>query len=208
MRLHASTGLTEVREARYLLDEVWNDGGVRYCLEQGQWHFAMRTSRFDYDPSITPDFGYQRAFTKPTDWVSTSGIFEDGFTKDPLLEYNDEAGFWFADRDEIFVRYVSDDSNFGTDFAKWPYSFTEYVKAYFAGRIAPKIPNAAAKVQWLLGQPGRHMGYVEHRLMLAKNKDAMALPTRFIQRGTWAHASHDGSNRGRRDGGNSGSLIG
>jgi hypothetical protein len=61
----ARDGLSENREARFLLDLVWNDGGVRYCLEQAQWHFAMRSSRFDYDPAVVPDWGFNRAFTKP-----------------------------------------------------------------------------------------------------------------------------------------------
>jgi hypothetical protein len=84
--------LSENREPRFLLDLVWNDGGVRYCLEQAQWHFAMRSSRFDYDPSIVPEWGFNRAFTKPDDWVSTSGVFQDEFMKTPLTDYADEQG--------------------------------------------------------------------------------------------------------------------
>lgn len=209
LSLNLTTGLTEDREARRLLDLVWNDGGVKYCLEQGQWHFAMRTSRFDYDPSITPQFGYKRAFPKPTDWVATSGVFQDEFMNSPLLDYADEAATWYADVDEIFVRHVSDDANFGLDFAKWPSTFTDYVKAYFASRVVHRIPSAAKKIEWLLGPVGREdKGHLNRVLLVAKNKDSMALPATFPQRGTWARARHAGMNRSFRDGGNTSSLIG
>ena len=64
--------LTEDREPRHLLDHVWDNNGVDACLEQAQWHFAMKTVRLDYDPSVTPEFGYNRAFEKPSDWIITS----------------------------------------------------------------------------------------------------------------------------------------
>ena len=199
--------LTENREVRYLLDEVWNDGGQRYCLEQGQWHFAMRTSRFDYNPSITPSFGFQYGYDKPSDWVTTSGVFSDEYMSSPLIDYADEANQWFADVDEIFVRYVSDDTSYGLDMANWPATFVDFVKAYFASRIVHKVPGAASKVEFLLGPAGRHnKGWVNRTLLIARNKAAMALPTTFPSRGTWAQARHAGVNR--TDGGNPNSLIG
>lgn len=198
--------LTERREPRYLLDLVWNNGGVRFCLEQGQWHFAMRTSRFDYNASVTPAFGFNRAFDKPTDWVNTSGIFQDEFMDTPLTDYADEANQWFASLDQIYVRYVSDDASYGTDYANWPASFQDYVCAYFASKIVQKIPGAAGKVQFLLGPPGREdKGWVNRALLIAKNKAAMALPTTFPTRGTWALARRAG--RRNRDGGSTTSLI-
>jgi hypothetical protein len=36
----------------------------------------------------------------------------------PLTDYADEVAYWFSDLDEIYVRYVSDDANFGMDFAR------------------------------------------------------------------------------------------
>lgn len=208
LRLDTTTGLTERREPRYLLDEVWNDGGVDYCLEQAQWHFAMRTSRFDYNPSITPEFGFSRAFDKPSDWRITSGMFSDEFMQSPLLQYADEAGFWYSDFDELFVKYVSNDDSFGLDLSMWPATFTDYVKAYFAGRIVHRVPSAAEKIVILHGPPGRpDRGLIHQALIVAKNKAAMAVPTTFPSRGTWARARHAGMNRGGRDGGSFTELI-
>ena len=49
--------LTDEAESRHLLDEVWNDGGVNSCLSEGQWRFAMRASRLDFDPAVEPAWG-------------------------------------------------------------------------------------------------------------------------------------------------------
>jgi hypothetical protein len=48
------------------------------------------------------------AFAKPTDWVDTSAVCQDEYFRVPLLQYADEVGYWFADLDEIYVKYVSD----------------------------------------------------------------------------------------------------
>lgn len=200
--------LSENREARHLLDLVWNDGGVRACLEQAQWHFAMRTAEFSYDTSVEPAFGYSRAFDKPDDWVLTSGIFTDEYLNIPLTAYWDEADYWYADHDTIYVRYISDDDAYGMDFAKWPATFTDYVKAYFAGRICHKLPNAEEKIKRLHGTPGTaDKGLIEKFLIIAKNKSAMTGPTTFPQRGTWARARHAGLSRSR-DGGSTTNLTG
>jgi hypothetical protein len=208
--LDLTTGLDEDREARRLLDSVWNDDGVNYCLEQAQWYFAMRSTRLDFNPAVEPAWGYKRAFDKPSDWVLTSGVFENEYLTSPLIQYADEASFWYTDREEIFVKYVSDHADFGNDLARWPATFTDYVKAYFASRIVHKIPNAVSKVEFLLGPTGREdKGHLNYLLLKARNKAAMVEPATFPFRGFWSRARHAGSRRGfGQDGGNTGRLIG
>ena len=193
--------LTENREPRYLLDQVWNNEGVRSCLEMGQWFFAMRTEQVDYDPGIEPTFGYNRAFEKPSDWVATSAVCEDEFFTTPLLSYTDEAGYWYSNIDTIYVKFVSDDNLYGNNLALWPRSFTEFVAAHFASKIAFKIAGAeVAEKMYVLR---------EKMLLIAKNKDAMAdASTRFPARGSWVKARNGGGGTGSNDGGNTGSLIG
>lgn len=58
--------LTENREPRRVLDDVWS-GAVKYCLEQGQWKFAIRTSKLTYSTDVNPVFGYRRAFERPSE---------------------------------------------------------------------------------------------------------------------------------------------
>lgn len=203
------SSLAENREPRILLDHVWNDGGVRYCLEQAQWYFAMRTALLTNDASVSPPFGFQYGFTKPTDWIATSGVFQDEYLRTPLTQYADEAGFWYADLTDIYVKYVSEDTTYGADFARWPASFTDYVKAYFAGRIVHRLPGGAEKREFLLGPPGREdRGWVNRCLMIAKNKSAMAGPATFPSRGTWSAARHRGRMATFRDGGSTTNLIG
>lgn len=188
-------------EARHVLDEIWNNDAVRYCLEQGQWKFALRGSRFDYNPSIEPEWGYSRAFTKPEDWVITSAVSLDERFNTPLTEYADEVGNWFCDSDELFVKYVSSADTYGFDLARWPQTFADYVAAHLAWRAVPRMPGGQDKKEG-----------VEHDMkkakITAKNKDAMAGPTTFPARGTWT-LSRWGNRMTRRDGGSrSGNLIG
>lgn len=192
--------LTEQAEARRLLDQVWDSGGVKACLEEGQWYFAMRTSMVDYDPSIEPDFGYQRAFVKPTDWLLTSALCSDEFFNAPLTQYVDEAGYWYADLDTIYVRYVSNDTDYGMDMNKWPETFREFVEVHFASRIAKKLTTSDDKEAALLKKRALFLNE-------ARSKSAMASPTRFMAPGSWS-GSRYGRGTGRRDRGNRGSLIG
>src|SRR6185369_1444544 len=100
----ALASVTEPREPRRLLDIAWDSGAVEWCLEQGQWNFAMRSSKLDYSPSVEPPFGYRRAFNKPTDWIRTAAVASDEYFRVPLLTYVDESSYWFSDLDTIYVR--------------------------------------------------------------------------------------------------------
>lgn len=203
----ALASLTENREPRYLLDQVWQDGGVRACLEEGQWRFAMRAARLDYDTAIQPDWGPKRAFAKPSDWVATSGVCSDEYMKMPLLWYKDEVGYIFCDLDQIYVRFVSDDVGYGGNLAAWPNSFTEFVKAYFASKVVGKLSNDNELIEKIT-KP-RH-GILDRAMLTAKNRDAQADPPKPLAQGSWSRARQGAGRFGGPlgDGGNSGSLIG
>lgn len=201
------SSLTENGETRRLLDQVWNSNGVDGCLEEGQWEFAMRTVRIDYDPGITPDYGYSRAFDKPTDWILTSAICSDEFFRVPVTRYVDEAGYWYSDLDQLYVRYVSNDSNYGADLSRWPRSFTEFVAAHFASKIILKVTNNDARLRAFLNPDNPQHSVRGKALMHAKSRCAMSGPTQFTAQGQWSVSRTRGV--ARRDGGNtSGNLIG
>lgn len=197
--------LSESVESRHLLDNVWNDGGIDYCLSEAQWRFAIRAQKLDYSASITPDFGLRRAFEKSTDWLLTSAVCQDEYYRTPLLQYTDEAGILYADLDEIYVKFVSNDSGYGGNLALWPPSFTEYVKHYFAAKIITKLTADKQRMQALLTP---RTGLLDQSLLNARNRDAISEPTKFAAPGSWTQ-SRRGS-RGSRgfDGGNQNSLIG
>ncbi len=140
-RLLAS--LTESRESRRLLDLVYDDDGVKACLEAGQWYFAMRSQKITYDPSISPTWGFRRVFDVPSDHVRTCALCSDEQFEIPLINYREEANFWYTDIDIIYVRFVSQDTNYGFDLSLWPQSFTEFVKAHFAYKISPTVTASA-----------------------------------------------------------------
>lgn len=195
----ALASLTEDREPRYLLDQVWDNDGLNYCLEEGQWYFATRTIQIDYDTAISPPFGYQHGFTKPDDWVLTCALCSDAYFRAPLTQYVDEAGYWYADLDSLFVRYVSNDAAYGLDMARWPRIFTEFVAAQFASKMVLKLTNDDDRL-------ARILKLRERLLSDAKNKNMMAEPTRFAARGSWSQSRNRWG--ARLDRGNSGQLIG
>jgi hypothetical protein len=160
----------------------------------------MRTIQIDYDTSIQPGFGYHYAFQKPTDWVLTSALCVDEFFTTPLTRYVDETGFWYADLTTVFVRYVSNDANYGGDMSKWTESFREYVEAHFASKIILKLSNSDEELK-------RIEDKTKELRLKAKSNSAMADPTSFPARGNWSNSRTRFPNR--RDGGNrNGNLIG
>lgn len=194
----ALASLSEEREPRRQLDLAWDDGAQRACLEQGQWRFATRTVRLDHDPALDPEFGYTYAFSKPSDWCCTAAVTNDEYFNSPLLQYSDEAGYWYADIDPIYVKYVSDDAAFGGDYSLWPPAFTEYVKAYLCEKIVRTFkPDMVNEITGLLKQ----------RRLEALNRDAMGSPTKFPPAGSWLRSRMNGSPSGQ-DRGSRGRLIG
>jgi len=192
--------LTDNVEARRLLDGVWDRGGIDTVLEHGQWNFAMRSAKYEYSPGITPSFGHSRAFEKPSDLVRVCAVCSDEFFTTPLLLYSDEAGFWFADLDEIYVKIVSNDGSYGTDYSLWPPSFTRYVEAWFGCQIIWKLTQSVS-------QEKAKKDECKKLKTAARSQDAFNDPTRFEPPGRFRLARSSGYGR-RHDGGYRGRLIG
>jgi hypothetical protein len=186
--------LTENREPRHLLDDVWDDGNgaIVACLELGDWNHAMRTVEAEASASVSPEFGHPYAFDKPTDWVKTSGIASDPYFRCPMtdLEYKDEAGYWYTSISTIYVRYVSNDSSYGLDYSKWPQSFIHLVQAFLAIKIIPRLKEAKVSRDDI-------SKVFERALTNARSKDAMNEGASFPPPGGWASARMGG--RGRFD---------
>lgn len=175
------TTLTEQREPRRLLDDVWDDDGVRRCLQMGQWNFAIRSTQMDYDTGIAPPFGRRRVFAKPEDFVRVAGVCSDEYFRCPLTTYQDNAGFWIDDLDTIFVRYVSADVDYGMDFSKWPPNFTSFVEGWFGLQIKPRLTGN--KAEWTQSD-------VDKLMRAAKATDAMEEPPGFQPAGNWVRSRH------------------
>lgn len=193
--------LTESVESRRLLDEVWTrgNGAVRAILEQGLWNFAMRSMKLDYDTDVTPDFGFRRAHSKPSDWVRTAAVCSDEYFYHGLTqrECNDERGYWWSDLDELYVRYVSDDSSYGADLSLWPESVNLLMHAYLAREIAPRLCATEREAM---------KKHFKAQRKEARATDAMNEGAGIPMPGRWVQARHAGG--WRRDGGSRNTLIG
>lgn len=192
--------LAENRAPRRRLDSVWDDGGVKYCLEQGFWNHAMADIEITHSPSVAPAYGFRFAFNKPTDWCRTFMISADETYSIQLLEFEDQVGYWFANCDPLYVRYVSADIARGLDLTLWPEKFTRYVAHYFAWRICKSTTGSGADKDQL----GKEAAKL---LVDAQATDAMNETTRFPEPGTWSR-SRRASRTSRRDNGPRGNLIG
>ena len=192
--------LTENREPRYKLDDIWDNNLRERVLQHGQWNFAARAVQLEFSPSTTPSFGYQFAFDKPTDFIRTMMVCYDEYFNIPITRYSDEASWWFCDADAIFVKYVSKDTQWGFDYTLWPGNFVEYVEHYLAMKVAPRLTG--------IDLSNNEMKRItEHALLLAKSTDARESAAKFPPKGGWAN-SRRGFRRGSEERGNRSQLIG
>ncbi len=182
--------LNEDVEARYLLDDVWDDNGVKHCLEQGFWKHAMRTVKLDYDPDYTTPFGHKYTFEFPSDFVKLYGLCTDEFFTNPVQLYQTEGNFIFADYTELYMRYVSNGNQYGMDFALWPESFTKYVQSYFAWAISKTLTDATVDEETIERK-------MEKFKVKAKSESAMKEPTGQTVPSGW-NLARGRSNYGRR----------
>lgn len=186
---------SEDRETRRALDNVWNRRAIDYCLRQGLWNFAVRTAKFTYDSSISPDFGFPCAFAKPGDWVKSVMIASDDRFQVKLTgnAFRDEAGYWWSDLQELYIRYVSNDSDYGTDYTLWPPDFERFVEAYLAKMGGPRITGVSAE------RLRTAEAIYDKFEAQAKSADAADDGSSPAPNGTWARSRL--SRNSRRDGG-------
>lgn len=178
-------------QSQKYLDLIWDNGAVDYCLELANWNFATRRVELAYSPSITPSFGLKYAFDKPSDWVRTAALCIDSYFSTPLLEYKDMAEYWLADYQTLYVEYISDDSQYGSDMSLWPQTFDKLVAAYLASEVNGNI-TGDDKLQ------AKADGRFSYMLSDAKAKDANNQPTKLPASGSWVNARGYGYGQGPR----------
>lgn len=174
--------------ARHALDALWTDGAVRKVLEEGLWNVGLRALELPYDPGVAPPFGHAHAFAQPADLVRVNAICRDPYMAEPLLNYLDEAGYWYADPDVIYVSYVSDDPNFGGDLSRWPPSLAEAAARWLASVAAHGFNKAEAQIQ-------RMEAAADRAFAVARSRDAANQPTAFAPPGRWLRARAGGASR-------------
>lgn len=179
--------LTEERGPRRVLDGIWDRGAVRYCLEQGMWNFATRVAKLAYDPSIETTFGFTKAFQRPSDYVRTVAVSDDEYFRSLFTAYDDKQGWLYADIEEVYFAYVSDDAAYGTDYTLWPETFKAFVEAYMGMKGCKRITGAEPS--------DKMMREFRHLQSSARSKDALNQASKSIPVGTWARARRAGRTR-------------
>lgn len=129
--------LSDNRPERLRLDAVW-DNAVAYMLQRGMWNFALRTEQFNAagDPPIP---GWAYTHPQPSDYVRTVGISFEPTFRQGFEDYQDEHGCWYANVDTLYVKYISNDDDYGLNIDEWPQSFAVALEAYLAFRTGLPI---------------------------------------------------------------------
>lgn len=171
---------------RSVMDVSVDAGLVEDILEDTGWHWANTTQKVEYNPSVTPSWGYRYAFDIPNDMQRFDGIWYDEYLSNPLKRYQHESDVIYADVTEIYIKYVS--SDFLTNPASWPYKFRRLVAAKLAMDSAPSVPGADVNLA--------RQTYQE-RENEAKASDAQQSPPRILGRGQWLRARMSNHNYDR-----------
>lgn len=181
------SSLAEQRPVRYWLDRAWDDGLINYCLEQGQWNWATRSTKITKSTSIIPAYGYSCAFEVPNDFMGMNSLWMDPFFKVALTEYYIEANIIYCEFDTIFLKYVSNAATYGGNLARWPETFTEYVQTRLAGKAQANVSNSLNIDATIENKEAK-------ALATAKNRDKRDKPKDTLPIGNWTQARTNGAN--------------
>ena len=182
-----ATAITDAQEPVRRLNEVWDAGARKFCLEQGHWKFAMAEEMLD--PSLTeiPTFGLRNAFAKPANFVRLSWMCSDEKFQNPVMDYQERGSYWYSDLENLYIRYVSMDAALGYDLTTWPETFALFVAYYLAQQAAGRInPDKQQRIDALLLEAKDN----------ALSKDAVAGATQLLPQGNWTGVRFN-RNRGR-----------
>ncbi len=185
--------LTDAIESRRVLDAFY-ENGKEFMLEQGFWKFALRSVEITRDLTISPTFGYSYPHNKPDDWVKTFAVSSSEYIEQyPLEDWIEESNLWLADVTPLFVRYVSDDADFGGDLDRWTSRFTSAFEYYLAFKAAKKITGSETLRDEMKKQ-------FDIELSKALAQEAMREPPRRPPEGSW-NAARSGRAYPRRTAG-------
>ena len=174
------TALTDPGEPRIILDTVFNRC-IASCLSASAWVWAMRAVVLDYDPSITPDFGFTFAYKQPSDLVRIYMLSSNENFGIPLEDYVDEAGYWYTWFTPIYARYVSNDPAYGGDLANYTDPYSEFVEWSLARRACRRITSSEEKFKAII------QGEEKFKKQ-AIERDGIADPVGFPPYGTWSQS--------------------
>lgn len=134
---HQLLSLSESTPNKLRLDEAW-DSVVIYCLKRGLWNFAIRSVELLDDEDVESRFGWDYAFSHPTDMLRLVNISDQAILTQ-FEQFENETGYFFANVDTLYLRYISNEESYGLNIGAWPEDFCEVVKARLAFETALAI---------------------------------------------------------------------
>ncbi len=173
-------------DRRAKLDRALDAGIVAELLEDVGWNFALSSVKSEYNPSVSPTWGYSYVHDVVTDLVRLHGIFADEHMRVPLKDYVEEEGQYMCNHTEIYVQYV--DNAWLTTPDSWPTFFRRLVAAKMAKDAAGSIPEA---------DTARADETYADRRSSAMSNNAVSSPPRKIFEGSWVRARGGTNLRGR-----------
>lgn len=189
LKEEALANLSENREPRYKLDQLWNEGAgggssiINACLGKAEWVFAKRSVRLDYNNGITTSFAYKYACDRPTDYVRLISLSSDEYHQNQLNAYEETNAYFISDFQTLFLKYVSNDTSYGSNLAAMPQVFIEYMKAYMASKIAGKLTGSKVDADEMRKEKARCLSQ-------AMGENAVEKPAAFPTQGSWVQARH------------------
>ena len=188
------SALTENREPARILEHFWGAQNkiVSYCLERGDWNFANRAVELEAELGIEPAWGWTKAYAKPDDFLRLSTLSADERFGDAMTaqQFSDEAGYWWTDVDPLYVRYVSNDADYGFDSGKWTEGFKDFIETRLAFLAMYRITNDKALRD-------RIENDWKEAMRQAKSLDSMNEGVKFPPQGSWANARQGRYSRNR-----------
>jgi hypothetical protein len=130
------TSITEDREPRYLLDDVYDLDAIEYCLEIVEPVFARKTAKLAVSV-VSTEHDLDNVFTLPADYISIVKVYSDPKLDHPISRFIIEGNTIACEHATIYLRYISDDAV--SSFTNWSRSFAEVVSSYLARETCFKL---------------------------------------------------------------------
>ena len=180
-----------VREILAVYDET-----VAEALEGGLWLWALRTVYISYDTDIEPGYGRTYGFTLPDDYVRISNVSNSPhFVANGELDYDlgGPGDRLYADEATFYLRYVSDDANYGMNLGAWPETFADGVGYALAYRSAIPIAKDRGDRNDLMTLAERW--YAKAKIRNAVDERVKSKPAGRLLRSRFANPRRGGSLR-------------
>lgn len=180
-----------LREILAVYDET-----LAEALEGGLWIWALRTVQITYDPDIDPEFGRTYGYTLPDDFVRIANINNSEiFSANGELDYDltGPGHTLYADEASFYLRYVSNDTDYGMNLGAWPETFAEGVGYALAYRSALPIAKDRGDRNDLMTLAERWYG--KAKIRNAVDERVKPKPTGRLLRSRFANPRRGGSLR-------------